>query len=96
MSTSVYEVIKRKRTNLLIHSYVYYRLDKNIISDHKFDLIATELKALQDEHGELHGFYDAAFQNWTGSTGMHIAHMLGPELEARAVDLLHRFSQNSR
>ena len=90
MNLSPYEVIKRKRTNLLVHSYIYYRLDANVISDHMFDRIASDLVALHKEHGEVHGFYDAAFSDWTCGTGMHIAHMLLPNLESRAIDLLHR------
>jgi hypothetical protein len=31
------EKIQQRRIQMLIHSYIYYRLDKNLITDQQFD-----------------------------------------------------------
>ena len=65
------ELIKRRRLQLLIHSCIYYRLNDNIISDHKFDRLAKELVELQEKYPEISKqveWYDA-FKDWDGSTG---------------------------
>lgn len=57
---------------MLIHSYLYYKLDTSIISDHDWQRWADELAELQHEHPQPIGFYDKVFDGWDGSTGMHL------------------------
>jgi len=66
------EAIKRLRTNLLVHSQLYYWMDDPVISDALFDRISMDLVTLQAEHGTEIGFYDEAFRDWTGATGCHL------------------------
>jgi NAD-dependent DNA ligase len=33
---TIQELIKRRRSQLLIHSYIYYVLDSNLITDHQW------------------------------------------------------------
>lgn len=70
-----YPIAKRivqLRRLLLVHCHLYYRLDTNLITDHKWQAMADELAVLQLQHPSQLGFYDAAFQNWDGSTGYHL------------------------
>lgn len=66
------EVIKRHRLNLMIHSFLYYWYDDPVWTDDKWQQVADELVALQMAYPEPIGFYDEAFSDWTGATGMHL------------------------
>jgi hypothetical protein len=44
--------IRRRRRQLLVHSYLYYRMNTNIISDNQYDEWARELIQLQEEYTE--------------------------------------------
>lgn len=44
------ELIGRRRRQLLVHSYIYYRMNTNIISDDQWDAWANELIQLQTDH----------------------------------------------
>ena len=44
---SIKELIKRRRLQLLIHSYIYYELNDNIVSDATWSKWAMELVKLQ-------------------------------------------------
>ena len=56
---------------MLVHSYIYYKLDENIISDHAFNYWGHELANLQKKHPEIASrvCYAEAFKDWTGDTG---------------------------
>ena len=56
------------RRQLLIHAYIYYVLNENIISDHEWDRRGREHKALQDEHGWNINFYDDIFKHYNGQS----------------------------
>lgn len=62
------EKIKQRRTQMLVHSYLYYVLDDIIIDDHKWQEWADELVELQKQKSDI-GFYDKAFFDWTGASG---------------------------
>lgn len=68
--------IRHRRAQMLVHSCIYYELNDNIVSDHKWQAWADELEALQKAHPECMeiGFYDANFKDWDGSTGNHLPH----------------------
>lgn len=57
---------------MLIHSYLYYILDQPIVSDDDWQRWADELTELQHDHPEPINWYDDAFADWDGSTGMHL------------------------
>ena len=65
------EKIKQRRTQMLIHSYLYYEADSPVISDDKWQEWADELVELQKQKLEIN-FYDQVFADWTGATGMHL------------------------
>jgi len=71
-SSAILERIKRLRSILLVHSYIYYRLCTSLISDDEWQAAADELTRLQ-AHGPISiGFYDEAFKDWDGTTGFHL------------------------
>ena len=71
MNKKIQDLIQRRRLQLLVHSCIYYELDKNIVSDRQWDEWARELVQLQkdypDESREVI-WYDA-FKDWDASTG---------------------------
>ena len=65
------ELIQQRRYQLLIHSCIYYQLDRNIISDKKWDEWARELKTLQEQYPDISkqiALYEY-FSDWDASTG---------------------------
>lgn len=70
---TVEERIKMLRRSLSIHSYIYYVLNDNIISDHQWQANADELVVLQAQYPTLQlSCYDEAFVGWDASTGYHL------------------------
>jgi len=66
------EIVRWLRSNMLVHSYLYYKLDTAIISDEKWQDMADQLARLQSKFGTEWGFYDDQFADWSGTTGMHL------------------------
>lgn len=57
---------------MLIHSTLYYRLDKSIITDVQFDKWARELAQLQRDYPEISDavpYHKEAFNGFDGTTG---------------------------
>lgn len=59
------------RRQLLLHAYIYYTLDENLISDHEWDRRGRELHSLQQEWGWNINFYDHIFQKFEGQSGYY-------------------------
>ena len=57
---------------MLVHSYLYYRLNTQLITDADFDRRARELADLQALRPGPLGYYDLVFKGWTGDTGYHL------------------------
>ena len=74
LPVSIPELIKRRRSQMLIHSYMYYEKDNPVISDDQWQVWADELEKLQKtypEHCKL-DWYDNVFADWDGATGCHL------------------------
>ncbi|WMU07992.1 hypothetical protein vBCtySFA88_00060 [Clostridium phage vB_CtyS-FA88] len=70
-SRKIYELINRRRRQMLIHSIIYYRLDANIIDDTTFNVWGRELLDLQTKYPEISKMVPMyeAFKNWDATTG---------------------------
>ena len=71
MQQTIQEKIRQRRRQMLVHSYIYYELNQNIVSDHQWAEWAKELQELQQkypkESAEVEE-YDQ-FKDWDGSSG---------------------------
>ena len=70
----VKELIKRRRRQVLVHSYIYYVLNDNIISDSQWSQWAEELEQLQKDYPEESSeveLYDE-FKCFDHSTGANL------------------------
>jgi len=68
------ELIKRRRRQILVHSYIYYQLDKNVIDDAVYSQWSEELFNLQKLYPDISEnteFYKE-FKDWDYSTGFNL------------------------
>lgn len=70
----VYELIFRRRLQLLIWSRLYYELDVSVVEDSEFNAKGRELAELQKTYPEISKMvaYAEEFEDWDGSTGYHL------------------------
>ncbi len=66
--------IKQRRSQMLVHSALYYEMDESVVDDATWQRWADELRDLQNDNPLLCTieFYDEAFARWDGSTGHHL------------------------
>ena len=88
---TIEEKIRQRRAQMLVHSCIYYELNDNIVSDHKWQQWADELEKLQSDYPDKVniGFYDHHFKDWTGATGNHLPHR-DPWVMRKSKQLLER------
>lgn len=67
-------LINRRRRQILIHSFIYYRLNSNIWTDEKFDSACNELVRLQAEYPQIAETcaYHEYFEGFDGSSGFDL------------------------
>lgn len=64
---------------IIVHSYIYYELDNNIISDKRYDEKAKELVRYKNEYPNLWKssmYYKQFGDEYNGSTGFTLYHDL--------------------
>ena len=63
--------IRQRRSQMLVHSRIYYVLDENIVSDDTWQRWANELRDLQEEYPQhiKIDFFDREFATWNGDSG---------------------------
>lgn len=84
---TVRERIRQRRAQVLVHSCIYYRLNGSVVDDHTWQRWANELRDLQRQFGEVIGYHDEAFKDWTGTTG-HDLPLGDPHVLATAIWLV--------
>lgn len=64
---NIHSLINQRRRQLLVHSFIYYRLNTNVIDDHKYDRFAMELIDLQEKYPSIAKkcIYHEAFNGFT-------------------------------
>lgn len=50
---AVSELINRRRRQVLVHSFLYYRMNTTLVSDHTYDAWARELMRLQRQYPDI-------------------------------------------
>ena len=71
MRQTIMEKIRQRRRQMLVHSYIYYELNDNIISDAQWSKWAKELEQLQKDYPiqSRDVEYYEEFKDWDGSSG---------------------------
>lgn len=88
----IIELIGRRRRQLLVHSYLYYEKNENLIDDHTWSKWAEQLADLQESYPELSKIapYYEAFSDFDASTGYNLPFRL-PNIVSVAENLLKHF-----
>jgi hypothetical protein len=70
---------------MLVHSYIYYDLNNNLVTDSQWSQWAVELKELQEKYPEIEKNvpYRDGFENWDASTGAFLPYK-SPDIMATA------------
>lgn len=61
--------------SLLVHSVIYYKLGKNIITDEQWDELSKELVSVQNKYPLISArveSYLKDFKNWDGGSGYQL------------------------
>lgn len=68
---TVKEKIRQRRRQMLVHSYIYYELNENIVSDAQWTKWAKELEQLQKDYPKESAEVEEyeQFKDWDGSSG---------------------------
>ena len=71
LKEQVQSKIRQRRSQMLVHSRIYYILDENIVSDDTWQKWANELRDLQNQYPEYCkiDFFDREFATWNGDSG---------------------------
>ena len=89
INQTIAEKIRQRRLQILVHSFIYYDLDDNIIDDATWSKWAFELKDLQEKFPEIADkvIYADTFRNFDGSSGCDLNYRT-PEIMNKAYQLL--------
>ena len=82
-------LISQRRRQMLVHSFLYYRMGTSLVTDKQFDKWAYELHDLQRQYPEIAAAcpYAEDFANWDGTSGYHLP-LYGDWVERKAAQLL--------
>lgn len=85
----VLELMNRRQRQLLVHSFLYYQQNTNIISDFTFDKWSKELADLIKDHEEIfkQSVYYNGFQTFDGSSGYDLPYA-DPVIQSTGLRLL--------
>ena len=87
MEQTIEEKILQRRQQMLVHSYIYYELDENIVDDATWAKWAHELAELQEQYPKeaKKVKYAKEFKNWDGSSGAFLKFDLKTESTAKTL-----------
>lgn len=83
------ELINRRERQILVHSFLYYQLNDNLITDFTFDAWSKELAELIQEYPEAYrkSVYCDGFRGFDGSSGFDLPYSR-PEIQRIGIGLL--------
>lgn len=86
INNNVVSLIRRRMLQIAVHSYIYYELNTNIISDEKWSRWARELVELIKKHPrEFKSIkHHEWFEDFDGSTGFQFVSLATPNLITKA------------
>lgn len=89
------EKIQRRRYQMLVHSFIYYEMNENIISDSQWSQWAVELADLQSKYPDIaeQVAYANDFEGWDGSSGAFLTYSNKPNIVASAQFLLNNMQK---
>lgn len=76
---TIQEYIDFLQRYIILHSYIYYELNDNVISDRVYDMKSKELVKLKNEYPELWKtsmYYKQFGEDYNGATGFTLYHDL--------------------
>lgn len=79
MELSIQDYINFLQRFIIVHSYIYYELDDNIISDKEYDAKSRELVKYKNVYPDLwktSEYYEQFGDEYNGSTGFTLYHEL--------------------
>lgn len=70
------EKIQQRRYQMLVHSYIYYELNENLVTDSQWSKWAMELVELQSKYPHIAEkvIYAEDFADWDGSSGAFLTY----------------------
>lgn len=76
------EKIQQRRYQMLVHSYIYYEMNENIVSDNTWSTWAMELVELQTKYPHIAEkvIYAEDFADWDGSSGAFLTYANKPNI----------------
>lgn len=91
---SVLELINRRQRQILVHSFLYYQLNENIIDDYTFDKWANELASLMKQHENQfkESAYCEVYKDFDGSSGFSLP-FSNPEIQSVGYRLLRFYRE---
>lgn len=94
MVNNIIEWVNQRQRQILVHSFLYYQLNENIISDHTFDRWSKELAEWMRENPETAKMtaYYTGFKTFDGSSGYDLPYSL-PEIQSAGYKILKIHSE---
>lgn len=85
---SIQDYIDFLQRYIIVHSYIYYEMNSNVITDREYDEKAKELVMLKEKYPELWKssmYYKQFGDDYTGATGFTLYH----DLDERQKKIIH-------
>lgn len=79
MSLTQQDYIDHLQRKIIVHSYIYYELNNNVLTDQQYDKLSKELTALKQDYPDLwknSEYYKQFTDEYNGATGFTLYHDL--------------------
>lgn len=99
MELTIQERINFLQRYIIVHSYIYYELNENIISDMEYDKKARELANYQKTYPDLwekSEYYKQFGDDYTGETGFTLYHDLDEKQKEIVRSIVHYIFKSKR